>query len=90
MSTETWAVTRYNEQKTQSSEMRFLWSSLRYKLHNMVRNSDVKGELKMPSLNNAIKENVVTLSHNYIPQVCRSAKETLGNGTGLIKLNHWK
>ena len=73
---ETWIVNKSDKRKNQSAEMRFLRSVAGCRLTDRKRNCEIREELKVTKLNEAIKnyrlqwkESLNKISNNRIPMI---------------------
>jgi hypothetical protein len=63
-SSETWALTKKQRQKIETAEMKFLRNVAGYALKGQIRNTVIRNELKIFSINNIIQNNRLNWIHH--------------------------
>jgi hypothetical protein len=72
-SSETWTLTKKQRQKIETAEMKFLRNVAGYTLKDQIRNTVIRNELKIFSVNNRIQNNRL----NWIHHVARMEPERI-------------
>jgi hypothetical protein len=63
-SSETWALTKKQRQKIETAEMKFLRNVAGCTLKDQIRNTVIRNELKIFSVNNRIQNNILNRIHH--------------------------